>query len=397
MLLLLLPWAGAALLAALPLGSRAPWLHAALLAALPVLAILAEGAEPLGRFFLALSALVALAALAGARPAFPGPRRERAWHALVQAFMGAQGLALLADDPGLRWLALGAAALAGVALVGLRGTPAALLAAWRMGLVCAAGLALSLVGTAVLHLASVTGTGLLPGFALLALGHGALAGLAPMQGWLAPAGRGAGPGAALLVTALLPLAALLALARAAAAVAAHPAGVEPGGMLLALGLLSLAAAVPAWRRAPSAASGLLGSGLAACAFGLGGVEAAQAGLLLLASTPLLRGAATLGEGARRPALAALAGLPPFMPFLAGVLLLGEAAARGPWLLLPFLLLLVAAAASGLAALRRVPESAPAEGWRATPSWLLLAGALGLALAMPPPLAALLRRAAEGLA
>ncbi len=397
MLLLLLPWAGAALLAALPLGTRAALVNAGLLALLPVLALLATGADPLGRFYLALSALVALAALAGPVPVLPGPRRERAWHALVQAFMGAQGLALLADDPGLRWLALGAAALAGVALVGLRGTPAALLAAWRMGLVCGTGLALSLVGTSVLHHASVTGTGLLPGFALLALGHAALAGLAPLQGWLAPAERAAGPAAGLLVTALLPLAALLAQARAAAAVAAHSSGVEPGGMLLALGLLSLAASVPGWRRAPSAAAGLLGSGLAACAFGLGGVEAVQAGLLLLASTPLLRGAATLGEGAGRPAMAALAGLPPFAPFVAGVLLLGEAAGRGPWLLLPLLLLLLAAAASGLAALRRVPEAAPAEGWRAAPSWLLLAGALGLALAMPPPLAALLRRAAEGLA
>jgi hydrogenase-4 component F len=262
-------------------------------------------------------------------------------------------LAVLADGPVLGWVGLEAAVLA--MLLGAPGRgPAGLRAVLP-------ALALALLGGLVLWLAAgglrgwagllEAAPGLPPGLVslgwmLLVAGLAAVAGLAPLHGWMRAVGRG---GAAAALLPALAVAALLLLLRARAVVMGQDDAVEPGPPLLALGLASLAwAALGLWREArPGRDAGLFLAGLVAVAFGLGG-EAVPAGLVLLAGFAALGPLVGLGAGwVRALALAALALLPPFPGFGAALVLLGEAADAMPWLAVPLAALMLAGA-GGLA-------------------------------------------------
>jgi hydrogenase-4 component F len=104
------------------------------------------------------------------------------------------------------------------------------------------------------------------------------------------------------------------------------------------------------------------------------------------------------------AMAGLAGLPPLSLFVSEFLLASAAGRTAPWLLAPLLLGLLVAGLALLHAMQRLclgpptPDVAPGPAGLATlaPLWLHLLLAAVLALALPAPVAALLRRAAESL-
>lgn len=414
------PWAGAALLAALP---RAPAAAGAVVAALSLAAAVAwfAGGAPrpdaLGPALLlagaAFAFLVALAE-AGAAGRFPDGRAPAAGYPVLQ---GAQALALSATDPAFAWVGLAVAGGAGAALVAASGDRRGAAAAWRMLLIGGAGLALALLGVAmaggVRGGAPATGLSAL-GFVLLLLGYGALAGLAPLNDWLPRSVASAPPPVAAAVAGLLPPAALHALVRA---MAAGPEGgpLPPAALLAGVGAATaLAAARAAWRRPGAGAKGAVGwcvaglMGFAAVGFGLGGAAGGLAGVLLLVGAPFCTGAALLGPGGRAGALgrAALAGMPPFAPFVALALLLSAVAALRPGLALPLGAVVLAATAAQLGAAGRPWRGAGSPGGGSAdrglarlllvsgPPWVLLGLALALGAALPERVAGALAEAAR---
>ncbi len=415
------PWAGAALLAALPRRSvmGGPAVAAVSLAAAVALLFAGGAARPdaLGSALLLAGAVSALlAALAGAGAA--GRREEgRFFAAGLPVLQGAQALGLLAADAAVAWIGLAIGAGAGAALVALSGGRRAFAAAWRMLLLCGAGLALALLGVALLRVRGGAAPLGLPGlgFMLLLLGYGALAGLAPMHAWLPRTMAAASPPVAAALAGLLLPAALHALLRSAAAAAAAVGPVSgvlsPATLLVSVGAATaLLAALGAWRRPRVAgelpgwgASGL--AGLAAVGFGLGGAAGTLAGVLLLVGLPFCVGAAVLGAAAGSPVLAALgrvslAGMPPFAPFAALALVFSAAAALPAGLALPLGAALLAATAAQLGAFRwrtaggAVPPAPRVGLLVAGPAWLSLFFAFALGVALPEPVAAALAEAAR---
>lgn len=383
--------------------------------------------------------------------------RIRAYHAAYQVFMGAQTLALLSDNLGVMWVAIEIATLATVSMVAVHRTPAAFEAAWKFFILCGVGIALALFGTIVLHLAAqpflheeaglswaaLVGVAarcdpatLNLAFAFLLVGYGTKAGLVPLHSWLPDAhAEGPVPISAVL-SGLLLNAAMLAVLRAKSIVGANPAAIAPGPFLLAMGLATvLLAAISLWRRRDARRffgwSSIEHMGLAAFAFGLGGPAANLAGLLHLLGHSVVKSAVFFGVGraaqakgsqkiadigglvATHPALgwglaiavAAIAGMPPFLLFASEFRLLTAAAAEMPWLALPLAIGMVTALAALITVLQQMcfgpptPDTAGAlNGWRewaaAAPLWLHLAVAAGLGIAMPGALAAMLAEAAR---
>lgn len=470
------PWAGAALLLALPSfrpAQPARWrvaaaVNCAVSAVSLVLAVLLlgtpQGEQGWTRVDALNQPLVLLSAVIGLTTAIysfgqVGAKgfdtlRLRAYHGAFQIFMGAQALALLADNMGVMWVAIEIATMMSVAMVAVHGTPAAIEAAWKFFILCGVGIALALFGTIVLYLAAqpLVGQGdpglswaalravaarcdagvLNLAFIFLLVGYGTKAGLVPLHAWL-PDAEAEGPvSISAVLSGLLLNAALLAVLRAKAIVGAHPGTVPPGPFLVALGMASLlVAAFALWRRRDSrrffAWSSIEHMGLAAIAFGLG---ANLAGLLHMLGHSLCKSAVFFGIGhaarlkgsqkiadigglaANHPALgwglavamAAVAGMPPFALFASEFLLVTEAAGRVWWLLLPLGLGLVTAVAAKIHVMQAMvlgdptPEAGTPSD-RVTlattlgPLWLHLALALVLGMAMPAPLAALLSEGA----
>jgi len=466
-----LPWAGALALAAVPRLRPACAANAAV-SALGFAMALALAAEPFAQHgwtrvdavnlpFLVLSAFVGLttAVFSAATLEQEGfdHWRIRAYHAAFQVFMGAQFLALLADNLGVMWVAIEIATLATVSMVAVHRTPAAFEAAWKFFILCGVGITLALFGTIVLHLAAqpllqaergLSWAALMevaarcdPGtlnlaFVFLLLGYGTKAGLVPLHSWLPDAhAEGPVPISAVL-SGLLLNAAMLAVLRAKSIVGANPEAIAPGPFLMGLGLASvLLAALALWRRRDARRffgwSSIEHMGIAAFAFGLGGAAANLAGLLHLLGHSLVKSAVFFGLGraaqakgsqkiadigglvATHPALgwglalaiAAIAGLPPFLLFASEFRLLAAAAAEAPWLALALAAGMVTALGALVTVLQAMcfgpatPEAAGAlDGWReaaaAAPLWLHLALAAALALAMPAGLSAMLAEAAR---
>jgi hydrogenase-4 component F len=133
-----------------------------------------------------------------------GERTATLHSVLVQAFLAAMALAVVAADLGILWVAVEATTIITAFLVGQRRTRAAIEAAWKYVVICSAGIALALLGIVVLNHASAhSGTGagldlaaladgapdLDPGVTriavvLLIVGFGAKAGLTPLHAWL---------------------------------------------------------------------------------------------------------------------------------------------------------------------------------------------------------------------
>jgi len=130
-------------------------------------------------------------------------------NALVQAFLAAMALAVLAADLGVLWVAVEATTIVTAFLVGQRRTRTAVEAAWKYVVICSTGISLALLGIVILNFAAhhagpdtagghagLTWTGLEtvaaqldPGVTriavvLLIIGFGTKAGLAPLHAWL---------------------------------------------------------------------------------------------------------------------------------------------------------------------------------------------------------------------
>jgi hydrogenase-4 component F len=464
------PWLGALLLVALGRARLAASVNVAVsLVSLGLAVALlgeAEGVQGWTRVDALNQVLVLLSAVVGCTTAVYSlgqveaegfdALRLRAYHGAFQIFMGAQALALLADNMGVMWVAIEIATMASVTMVAVHRTPAAIEAAWKFFILCGVGIALALFGTVILYLAAqpVAGHGdiglswaalraaaarcdaglLNLAWVFLLVGYGTKAGLVPLHFWL-PDAEAEGPiSISAVLSGLLLNAALVAVLRAKAIIGAHPGTIPPGPFLMALGLASvLLAGFALWRRRDArrlfAWSSIQHIGLAAFAFGLGGA-AALAGVLHLLGHSLLKSAVFFGVGqavqlkgsqkiadiaglaASHPALgwslavaiAAVAGLPPFALFASEFLLLAQTAARLWWLALPLGLGVFLAVAAKINVMQQLclgaptPDAAPASpralACTLGPLWAHLALALVLGMALPAGGAALLARAAE---
>jgi hydrogenase-4 component F len=188
--------------------------------------------DPLAEFMLIVIGTVGLLATA-ATPAWlrgeitagRATTRTAARHSvLVQLFLAAMVVAVLATSAGVTWAAIEATTIATAFLVGQRRTRAAVEAAWKYVVICSAGIALALLGLLLLNAAAAhAGAG--PGLdwaglaaaaprldpavtriavALLIVGFGTKAGLAPLHAWLPDAhGQAPAPVSALMSGVLL--------------------------------------------------------------------------------------------------------------------------------------------------------------------------------------------------
>ena len=366
--------------------------------------------------------------------------RSARWHGTaVQLFLAALVLAVLAADLGLLWVAVEAAVLATGFLVGQGGSRAAAEAAWKLVVICSAGLALALLGIVLLGYVGSDVDGMRIAVVLLVVGFGAMAGLAPLHAWLPDAhGQAPAPVAALLSGALLSVAAYAILrVRVVADAALGPAF---GRVLLAvLAVVSLLVAASLLlaqrdyqRMLAYSSTGQLG--LVALGIAIGGPLATAAVLLHLLGHGLTKAVLFLGAGrirqvsgtsridgvrglaARHPMLAgavaagllALLGLPPFSLFASGlgIARAGFAAGLG-WLVAIALVLVLAIAVALIAHTSRMllgepPDSPgaatgvvrlPGSTTAALLGGLVVCAAAGIAA---EPLATLLRLAADTL-
>jgi hydrogenase-4 component F len=368
--------------------------------------------------------------------------RVRQYHALFAAFLASMLLALLSNNLGVTWVAMEAATIAAVVVVGLPRTENAVEASWKFFVLCGVGIALALFGTIVLYLAAlpVLGPGLgamswtaLAGavpqakgvllnlaFVFLLIGYGTKAALAPLHAWMPDAhAEGPTPMSAVLSGSILNVA-LAVIWRLRGLMASNAEAIAPGPPIMVLGLMSLLfAALSLWRRRDVkrffAFSSIEQSGVAAFAIGLGGPAALFAAMLHMTLHTLTKaaifqcvGRACQLKGSQRivdigglisshralgltlaAGIAAVAGMPPFGLFASEFLIVVETTRRLPWLALPLGIGLVIGAwglASRLIALclgAPTPDHGPAPSpLDLLPAWLHLAVVVVLGLAMP---------------
>ncbi len=407
---------------------------------------------------LAVGGVASVACWAGARYMRDddhGPWSGRRYLVLVQLFLGCMGAALLAANLGVLWVAVEATTIVTAFLVGHKGTPASVEAAWKYVVLCSVGVGIAFLGTVCVSAAATAGgaTGLTsldwvylndhassldPGLMRLAaglvlLGCGTEAGLAPMHAWLPDAhSQAPAPVSALMSGVLLSVAfyailrskpildgalgdgyvrtLLFAAALASLALAAVLLiGQRDYKRLLAyssiehMGLIALGTAIGGRLALAAVLLHILGHGLAkAVAFCGAGQLLHRTGSSLISA---VRGAvASMPATAGRLGIAivALLGLPPFPLFASelGMARAGFAAGYGWLFAVGFGLVLVAFAAivrhaAGLL-LGPAPATDAARPERAGLSWLPLALALASAAALGiwlGPLRSLLEHAA----
>jgi hydrogenase-4 component F len=368
-------------------------------------------------------------------------RDLRFYHAMYQLLMLAMNVALVSNNIGLMWVAVEAATLTTVMMVGIYRTNAALEAAWKYFILGSVGIALALFGTILVYLAAQEQLGqgvvamawdrLVAGsarfdaallnlsFVFLLLGYGTKVGLAPLHAWLPDAhAEGPTPISAVLSGLLLNVA-LFALLRFKLIMAGNPAVISPRPMMVALGLLSLIfAGFMLFRRRDIkrmfAYSSIEHMGIITFAFGLGGALANFAGLLHMAMHSLTKSGIFFGvgyisqlEGTQRiadirgltrshpllgwllvAAVAAIAGMPPFGVFTAEFLLVTSTFARWWWLAIP-LVVGIAIAFSALMlrlhglAFGETPKRHTLSAWRLTPMIVHLALVAAAGIYLPP--------------
>ncbi len=367
-------------------------------------------ADSLSAYMVIVIGAVALLAMA-ASPAYlaaelaaghTSPRAARRYGTLTQAFVAAMNLAVLAASLGVLWAAIEATTILTAFLVGHRHTRGAVEAAWKYVVVCSVGIALAFLGIVLVNLAAVhaglpagqaldwadltvKGHALDPGVmriavALLILGLGTKAGLAPMHAWLPDAhSQAPAPVSALMSGVLLSVAFYAILrtkviadaalgggfARTLLLVAALGSLAVAAGLLLAqrdykrmlayssiehMGLLALGAAAGSRLALAAVLLHVLGHGLAKTVLFLGTGHLYQAlGSSRIDSVRGLAGRAPLLAGTFGLGLCALLGLPPFSLFASelGMFRAGFAAGLG-WavtIALASLLVIFAAVAS----------------------------------------------------
>ena len=423
--------------------------------------------DALSAFLLIVIGAVALLATA-ASPAYlrgeiaagRATTRTAARHSvLVQLFLAAMVLAVLAANLGVVWVAIEATTIVTAFLVGQRRTRAAVEAAWKYVVICSTGIALALLGTLLLNYASAHAPGaagldlatltagahgLDPGVtriavALLIVGFGTKAGLAPLHAWLPDAHAQAPAPVSALMSGVLLSVAFYAILRVKviADAAVGPGFARALLVVMALASLALAATLLLAQRdykrmlAYSSIEHLSLVGLGAA---IGGPLALAGVLLHILGHGLAKGVLFLGAGrvlqttgtsriddvrglaARAPLLAgclgfgvaALIGLPPFSLFASelGIARAGFAGGLG-WLTAAAFALVFVIAAALIGHTSRMLLGSPPDGPGAatalvrTPvtaavafvGGLLACAALGVAA---EPLQSLLRLAAETL-
>lgn len=332
---------------------------------------------------------------------------------LVQVFLAAMALSVLAANLGVLWVAIEATTIVTAFLVGQRRTRTAIEAAWKYVVICSTGIALALLGTFLLNFAAQHALGT-PGLDLAALAHaahsldpgvtriavvliilgfGTKAGLAPLHAWLPDAhSQAPAPVSALMSGVLLSVAfyAILRVkviadaalgtgfTRAVLIVMALASLVVAASLLLAqrdykrmlayssiehLGLVALGAAVGSQLAVAAALLHVLGHGLAKAVLFLGAGR-----ILQIAGTSRID--EVRGLAARQPVLAgclgfgvlALIGLPPFSIFASelGIARSGFAAGIG-WVIVAALLVVLVIAAALIGHTSRMLLGEPPEG------------------------------------
>ena len=334
-------------------------------------------------------------------------RDTRRYGVLTQGFVAAMALAVLAASLGVLWVAIEATTILTAFLVGYRRTRNATEAAWKYVVICSAGIALAFLGIALLHFAArhahVPASGTLDwvrlaahaqnldpdvtriAVALLVLGFGAKAGLAPLHAWLPDAhSQAPAPVSALMSGVLLSVAFYAVLRVKVVADAALGAGfVRVLLLTVALASLAVSAALLLGQRDYKrmlAYSSIEHMGLIALGTAIGSRLAVTAVLLHVLGHGLAKAVAFLASGhihhavgssrieavraqaARAPvvagglgvALLALLGFPPFSLFASeiGIFRAGFAGGAG-WAVTAALVLLlvimgaIAARAAGM--------------------------------------------------
>ncbi|HVA10164.1 MAG TPA: proton-conducting transporter membrane subunit [Acidimicrobiales bacterium] len=189
-------------------------------------------------------------------------RRHASLYAvLIQLFLAAMLLAVLANNLGILWVAIEATTIATAFLVGHRRTRGALEASWKYIVICSVGIAMAFLGTVLVYLASshvgrhglaslnwtalmVVSHHLDPGvmrlaMALLVLGYGTKVGLAPMHSWLPDAHSQAPAPVSALMSGVLLTVAFYALLRFKAIADAALGPAFPRALFVTVGLASL--------------------------------------------------------------------------------------------------------------------------------------------------------------
>jgi len=393
---------------------------------------------------LVIGAVALIACWAGVHYVADSPSgHDRRYLILVQLFLAAMSLAVLANNLGLLWVAVEATTIVTAFLVGHRRTRASIEAAWKYVVLCSVGIAVAFLGTVCVYAAAVAAgshglqaldwthltaqaRSLDPDLMRLAtglvlLGFGTKAGLAPMHAWLPDAhSQAPAPVSALMSGVLLSVAFYAILryktvtdavlgpgyVRALLLVAAFGSLAVAAVLLIAqqdykrmlayssiehMGLIALAAAIGSRLAVAAALLHILGHGLAKAAAFTGAGR-----ILHLFDSP--RVDAVRGLAARFPALAAtfgaalvaLLGLPPFSLFASelGIARSGLAAGDGWAILAAFVLILVAFAAVSRLGMTMLLGQATRDGSAAVgasiaPAVAALAAAALLGLTLGP--------------
>ncbi len=372
-------------------------------------------------------------------------RHLRFYHAMYQIMQFGMGLALVANNIGLMWVAVELATLTTVLMVGIYRTAEALEAAWKYFILGSVGIALALFGTILVYLAAlpVIGEGmdamvwttlvsraaaldpslLNIAFIFLLLGYGTKVGLAPLHAWLPDAhSEGPTPISAVLSGLLLNVA-LYALLRFKMLIAANPGALAPGPLMIGMGLLSLIfAAFMLYRRRDIkrmfAYSSIEHMGIIVFSFGMAGPLGNFAGLLHMAMHSLTKSAIFFAvghivqvKGTQRMAdiggltvshpvlgwslvagVAAIGGMPPFGVFTSEFLVASTTFARVPVLAVLFVFGLLLAFGALLLRVNDLafgPVKGPVGPVRASylPMFAHLLLVLIAGIWLPPPLVA----------
>jgi hydrogenase-4 component F len=344
---LVVPVAGAAVLAAMGHRPRAPEVNVAV-SALTFLAacaltvhVVSDGpmlaferlffVDPFNVFLVALTAFVGLTTSLFSRPYMRVEQahgrltagRLRLYHSMFQLFMATMLIALLTNNMGILWVAMEAATLTTVLLVSLYRTPASLEAAWKYFILCGVGIAQALFGTILLYFAAekVLGAGgnallwteleavktqleptvLALSFVFLLVGYGTKVGLAPLHNWLPDAhAEGPTPVSAVLSGLLLNVA-LYAVVRCKVLVQGAVDTPVASRLMMGFGLLSVVVAAFLLLRQKDvkrlfAYSSIEHMGIVTFAFGMGGPVANFAGLLHMTVHSLTKSAIFFAVG-----------------------------------------------------------------------------------------------------
>ncbi len=347
LLLLLMPLAGAAVLALIGHRRPAAEVNAAfstltfVAAAALVARVIADGpvraldsqffVDSLNVFLVALTAFVAMTTSLFSRPYMRIEREHgrvsdsgmRLFHSMYQLFTFTMLLVLTTNNLGVMWVAMEAATLSTVLLVALYRTHASLEAAWKYFILCGVGIAQALFGTILVYFAAekVLGAGvgallwtqldavkhqLEPSvmsiaFVFLLVGYGTKVGLVPLHNWLPDAhAEGPTPISAVLSGLLLNVA-LYALIRCKVITDGALERPFASGLLMGFGLLSVVVAAFFLSRQRDvkrmfAYSSIEHMGLITFAFGMGGPVASFAGLLHMTVHSLTKSAIFFAVG-----------------------------------------------------------------------------------------------------